>query len=167
MDLKLVFVKCEELVIEDIEQNDIEDCFYTFEEGCALVVDDDSNEEVISFDDEDELTYAGKQEYEVREGYYAHTIGWRFSQFAITLNDPNHKLVPSDFTVQWLMVGDYSYQIIELKEEVGTMEHEHSSDGRYDEVLDIEGRPGPEEDWYITDCYDPLPWLVGVVILKR
>ena len=146
MDLKVVFVKCEELIIEDIEQNDIEDCFYTFQEGCVVVVDDESSEELFSFDDEDELTYAGKETYEVREDYYAHTIGWRITQFGITLNDPNHKLAPSDFTVQWLMVGDYSYQVIELKEEVGTMEHEYSSDGRYDEVLDIEGRPGPEDN---------------------
>ena len=84
---------------------------------------------------------------EVPEDFYAHAIGWRTTEYQIILNDENHKLQPSDFTWRWYTIGDdYEWQVVDLKEEVGYLEFDSSWDGRYDETLEVEGRPGPDED---------------------
>ena len=140
--MKLLFVKCEEVVVEDLDQCDVHESFITFEEEQVHVIGDD-NEELFTLGSGmvpcDEV-----ERVEVPEAFYAHVIGWRTTEFEIVLNDPEHKLQESDFIWRWYTVGDYEWQVIDLKEEVGYLEFDSSWDGRYDEVLDIEGRPGPE-----------------------
>lgn len=146
--MKLLFVKCEEVVVEDLEQCDVHESFYAFENEQVTVIGDDSEELFVLNDDE--MTFDEEAEkVEVPEEYYAHSIGWRTTEFEIILNDENHKLQPSDFIWSWYTIGDqYEWQVVRLKEEVGCLEFESSWDGRYDEVLEIDGRPGPDdEEW--------------------
>ena len=146
--MQLLYVKCEEIMVEDLDQDDVYECFYPLEEGQVRVVGDDG-EALFELEAED-LTFVDDiEKVEVPEGYYAHSIGWRTTEFDIKLHDPNHKLKPSDFTWRWYTIGDdYEWQVPALKEEVGELEFISSWDGRYDETLDIEGRPGPdEEEW--------------------
>ena len=147
--MRLLFVKCEEVLVEDLDQCDVFESFYAFENEQVTVIGDDNEElfvladDKMSFDAEEEA-----EKIEVPEDYYAHSVGWRTTEFEIILNDENHKLQQSDFTWRWVLIGDYEYQVLDLKEEVGYLEFDSSWDGRYDEVLDIEGRPGPdEEEW--------------------
>ena len=146
--MQLLFVKCEEIMVEDLQQDDVYESFNTFEEDQVRVIGDDG--EVLFELVADEMTFDEEVEkVEVPEDYYAHAIGWRTTEYQIILNDENHKLQPSDFVWRWYTIGDqYEWQVVDLKEEVGSLEFDSSWDGRYDEVLDIEGRPGPdEEEW--------------------
>ena len=72
----------------------------------------------------------GIEKVDVPEGFYAHAIGWRTTDFIVSLKDPARKVTSADFTWKWYVVGDYEYQVIDLKEEVGTLEFECSWDGR-------------------------------------
>ena len=143
--MELLFIKCDEVVVEDLDQCDVHDSFLAMEEDCVKVIDDDGEElfvldpDLMEFDEESTTI-------EVPENFYAHATGWRTSQLNIILNDPNHKLKQSDFTWSWYIIGEYEYQVPALKEEVGELEFDCSWDGRYDEVLEIDGRPGPDED---------------------
>ena len=144
--MQLLFVKCEEIMVEDLDQCDVHESFNTFEEGQVSVIGDDG--EVLFELVDDQMTFDEEVEkVEVPEDFYAHAIGWRTTEYQIILNDENHKLQPSDFIWSWYTIGDqYEWQVVRLKEEVGCLEFDSSWDGRYDEVLDIEGRPGPEEE---------------------
>ena len=144
--MQLLFVKCEEIMVEDLDQCDVHESFNTFEPDQVRVIGDDG--EVLFELVDDEMTFDEEVEkVEVPEDFYAHAIGWRTTEYQIILNDENHKLQPSDFIWSWYTIGDqYEWQVVRLKEEVGYLEFDSSWDGRYDEVLDIEGRPGPDED---------------------
>ena len=143
--MRLLFVKCEEVVVEDHDQCDVYESFHAFENEQVTVIGD-NNEELFVLND-DEMSFdadAEAETIEVPEEYYAHSVGWRTTEFDIILNDENHKLQQSDFIWRWVTIGDYEWQVVDLKEEVGTLEFDSSWDGRYDEVLDIEGWTGQE-----------------------
>ena len=144
--MKLLYVKCEEILVEDLQQEDIYESFQAFENEQVSVIDDEDGELFVLADDQ--MTFNADEEaerIEVPEGYYAHATGWRTSEYEIVLNDNNHKLQQSDFTWRWVVIDDYEWQVLDLKEEVGCLELDTSWDGRYDEVLEIDGRPGPED----------------------
>ena len=141
---QLQFIKCDEVLIEDLGQDDVYECFYPYEEGSVKVVFD--GEELFTLDLEEVEYVPETTKLEIPEGYYGHSIGWRVTEFDVVLNDPNHKLTKDDFTWTWYTIDEYEWQVPALKEEVGTLEFNTSWDGRYDEVLDVEGRPGPEEE---------------------
>ena len=144
--MKLLYVKCEEILVEDLQQEDIYESFQAFENEQVSVIDDEDGELFVLADDQ--MTFNADEEaerIEVPEGYYAHATGWRTSEYEIILNDNNHKLQQSDFTWRWVVIDDYEWQVLDLKEEVGCLELDTSWDGRYDEVLEIDGRPGPED----------------------
>ena len=129
--MKLNFFKCEEVLIEDFAQDEVYECFYVMSDDCVTVTDD-AGETLLTLNDDD-MEFTGSTELTVPEGYYAHGIGWRFTEFDIQLNDPNHKLTAADFTWSYLYFGDLEFPVLALREEVGTLEFEMSSDGRYDE----------------------------------
>ncbi len=130
--MKLVFIKCEEVLVEDFAQEEVHECFYAMFEG-SVYVSDDEGEEAFRLEAEDIEFDPNTVTIEVPEGYYVHGIGWRFSEFDIVLNDPEYKLTEKDFTWKWFTIDDMEWQVPALREEVGYLEFEVSSDGRYDE----------------------------------
>ena len=129
---QLCFIKCEEVLIEDFAQDEVHECFYPMFEDSVKVVDDEGDD--IFFLEADNIEFVPETtKVTIPEGYYAHGVGWRFSEFDIVLNDKEHKLTPADFTWSWYTLNDIEFRVPALKEEVGYLEFEMSSDGRYDE----------------------------------
>ena len=142
--MKVVFFKCEEVLIEDYAQEEVDECFYPMFDDCVSLVDDDGNETPLTTENVEFID--SPVTLTIPEGYYAHSIGWRTIEFGIKLNDPNHKVTPQDFTWSWFVIDDNEWAVPSLKEEVGELEFESSWDGRYDE--EITPRIWDEdEDW--------------------
>ena len=98
--MELVIVKGEEILTEDLDQDDVFDCFYHLDAVQVVVLDDDNNE--LFELTEDNATYVDNTTCcVVPEGYYTHAVGWRTISFDIILNDPNHTLTAADFVWSW------------------------------------------------------------------
>ena len=142
--MKVIFVNCEEVIVEDYAQEDVEDCFYAMFDDQVFLVDDEGNETPLNTDNTEFVD--SPVTIEIPEGYYAHMIGWRTSEFIIKLNDPTHIVTPADFTWSNVIVNGDEWEVPSIKESVGELEFECSWDGRYDE--EITPRIWDEdEDW--------------------
>ena len=132
--LKLIIWKGGEVLIEDDESGDVEECFYNLDAREIYVSDDDER-----LFDLTEVPFSGVTDVvKIPEGYRAHEIVWRFIEFDINLKNPEHKLTQNDFTYRTVQIGDYEYFAIELKDEIGELEFNYSSDGISDDEIELD-----------------------------
>ena len=134
MSYNLHIWKGGEVLIEDDESGDVEECFYHLEARDIYVSKDDERLFELT-----EVPFSGVSEVlNVPEGYRAHEIVWRFIEFDINLKDPEHKLTQNDFTYSVMQIGEYQYFALDLKEEIGELEFNYSSDGICDEEIEVD-----------------------------
>ena len=129
--LKLNIWKGGEVLIEDEESGDVEECFYHLEARDIYVTKDDERLFELT-----EVPFSGVVETpEIPEGYRAHEIVWRFIEFDIQLKDEDHVLTQQDFEYRVVNIRSNNFFALELKEEVGELEFIYSSDGICDEDI--------------------------------
>ena len=132
MSYKLNIWKGAEVLIEDDETGDVEECFYDLGARSIYVTLDD--ERIFDLDD---VSFNGVNEVAtIPNGYRAHEIVWRFIEFKVVMNDEGYPLTQDDFTYRVVEIRGNNYYALELKEEVGELEFIYSSDGISDEEIE-------------------------------
>ena len=132
MSYKLHIWKGSEVLIEDDESGDVEECFYDLGARDVYVTLDDER-----LFDLDNVPFSGLTEIAaIPEGYRAHDIVWRFIEFDILMKDEGYPLTQDDFTYRVVEIRGNNYHALELKEEVGELEFIYSSDGISDEEIE-------------------------------
>ena len=132
MSYKLHIWKGSEVLIEDEESGDVEECFYDLGARDVYVTLDDER-----LFDLDNVQFSGTSEVAtIPEGYRAHDIVWRFIEFDILMKDKEYPLSQDDFTYRVVEIRGNNYYALELKEEVGELEFIYSSDGISDEEIE-------------------------------
>lgn len=130
--LKLNIWKGGEVLIEDDESGDVEECFYHLDARDIYVSKDDERLFEIT-----EVPFSGVAEVaEIPDGYRAHEIVWRFIEFDIQLKDADHVLTQNDFEYRTVEILGNTFFALELKEDVGELEFIYSSDGICDEDIE-------------------------------
>ena len=130
--LKLNIWKGGEVLIEDDESGDVEECFYHLDARDIYVSKDDERLFEIT-----EVPFSGVADVaEIPEGYRAHEIVWRFIEFDIHLKDEDHVLTPNAFEYRTVEILGNTFFALELKEDVGELEFIYSSDGICDEDIE-------------------------------
>ena len=132
MSYKLHIWKGSEVLIEDDESGDVEECFYDFGARDVYVTLDD--ERLFELDD---VQFSGDNEVAtIPDGYRAHAITWRFIEFDILMKDEGYPLTQEDFTYRVVEILGNNFYALQLKEEVGELEFIYSSDGISDEDIE-------------------------------
>ena len=132
MSYKLHIWKGSEVLIEDDESGDVAECFYDLGARDVYVTLDDER-----LFDLDNVPFSGLTEIaEVPDGYRAHDIVWRFIEFDILMKDEGYPLTQDDFAYRVVEILGNNYHALELKEEVGELEFNYSSDGISDEEIE-------------------------------
>ena len=130
--LKLNIWKGEEVLIEDEEDGDVHECFYDLAARDIYVSQDDDR-----IFDLDNVPFSGvNDELDIPDGYHAHAITWRFIEFEIKTNDPEHELTQDDFSYRTVSIRGNTFCALELNEDVGELEFIYSSDGICDEEIE-------------------------------
>ena len=132
MSYKLHIWKGSEVLIEDDESGDVEECFYDL--GARDVYVTLNDERLFDLDD---VPFSGVTDVAtIPDGYRAHEIVWRFIEFDILMKDEEYSLTQSDFTYRVVEIRGNNFHALELKEEVGELEFIYSSDGIADEEIE-------------------------------
>ena len=132
MSYKLHIWKGSEVLIEDEESGDVEECFYDLGARSVYVTLDD--ERLFDLDD---VQFSGDNEVAtIPDGYRAHEITWRFIEFDILMKDEGYPLTQDDFSYRVVEILGNNFYALQLKEEVGELEFIYSSDGIADEDIE-------------------------------
>lgn len=132
MSYKLNIWKGGEVLIENDETGDVEECFYDLGARSIYVTLDD--ERLFDLDD---VAYGGETEVAtIPDGYRAHETVWRFIEFDILMKDEDYPLTQDDFYYRVVEIRGNNFYSLHLKEEVGELEFIYSSDGISDEEIE-------------------------------
>ena len=132
MSYKLNIWKGAEVLIENDETGDVEECFYDLGARSVYVTLDDER-----LFDLDNVPFSGDNEVAtVPEGYRAHQLVWRFIEFDILMKDEGYPLTQDDFSYRVVEILGNNFYALQLNEEVGELEFIYSSDGIADEDIE-------------------------------
>ena len=133
---KVILWKCGEVLIESIDEDegDIWEAFFDIHGGrdAYLELDDERIDDLLDVKKLDEPVMVTK----IPEGYKAHILTWRFTEYEVKLKDEDYALTADDFSYRVIHLGDWAFHQLVLDENVGELEFIYSSDGICDEDID-------------------------------